>query len=140
MGKKGAIPALGTSFLLLVVCAVSAYTGWINSYGDSGWLVLGPNFLAILAAAGAMVFGMVGFQLLTRNTYASAEELFPSLHRDDFIRALNEEPRPLCVCTRCRIHLPAQFSTGGCPRCNSSVEYYEINTDEDASMAAAAVS
>ena len=139
MGRKGAIPALGTAFLLLIVCVVSAYVGWVNSTGDSGWMVLGPNFLAICAGAGVMVFAMVGFQLLTRNTYASAEELFPSMARADFVQAIHEEPRPLCVCTRCHIHLPAQFSTGSCPRCNSSVEYYEIDSNDDAEMAIAAV-
>ena len=86
-----------------------------------------------------MVFTMVGIRLLTRIDYGNAEDLFPSLHRDDFLYALDNEPRPLCVCTRCLIHLPAQFSTGGCPRCNSSVEYYEIASDEDAAMAASAV-
>ncbi len=140
MGRKGAIPAIATAVVLAVVCIATGYSGWINSYGDSAWTVLGWNFLAILAGAGAAVFGMVGFHLLTRTTYASAEELFPSLSHADFLRALKEEPRPVCVCTRCLIHIPAQFSTGGCPRCNSSVEYLEIHTDEDASMAAAAVS
>jgi hypothetical protein len=135
MGRKGGLPSLGVALLLIAVSGVSAYYGWLSDDNDSMIRILGPNFVALSAGAGAMVFTVLGMKLLTQVDYGDPEDLFPSLHRDDFLRALKNEQRPLCVCTRCRIHLPAQFSTGACPRCNSSVEYYEIATDEDANMA-----
>ncbi len=139
MGRQGGLPSLGVALLLIALSALSAYYGWLSEDGDSMLRILGPNFVALSAAAGAMVFTIMGLKLLTQVDYGDPEDLFPSLHRDDFLRALKQEQRPLCVCTRCRIHLPAQFSTGGCPRCNSSVEYYEIASDEDAKMAASAI-
>ena len=140
MGRKGGVPALATALILLIICAASAYTGWSNSFGDSRWMVLGPNAIAIMAFGLSGVFAIVGAKLLTRTSYAMPEDLFPSMHRDDFLRALREEPRPVFACTRCRIHIPAQFSTGSCPRCASSVDYLEIGDDKDAEIAASAVS
>jgi len=139
MGRKGAPPAIALSCLLAIVCAMATYLAWAANEADSTWWQLAPSFVALSAGAASVVSAMVGIRLLTRVDYGAPEDLFPSLHREDFLRALREETRPLCVCTRCLIHLPAQFSTGSCPRCNSSVEYYEIETDEDAKMAASAV-
>ena len=40
----------------------------------------------------------------------------------------------MCACTRCRVVIEAVYSTGSCPVCASSVQYYEIDSDEDAEM------
>ncbi len=104
--------------------------------GWSGALVLPFTTvkLGLVLAPAGMFAVFVGMRSATSTTYPTPEESFPSLPLDEFKAALFAEYRPLCVCADCLIHLPAQFSTGSCPRCLSSVRYYEINTDEDVDM------
>lgn len=132
MGRRGAPVALGIAGVLLLLAVGLVIASLVFEGGI--WASGGARGLAFLFAALAMIFGMFGVRLLTARAYPSPESLFPSLPKDEFKRAVREEERPLCVCTRCLIHLPGQFSTGACPRCASSVEYYEINTDDDADM------
>lgn len=133
MGRRGAVPALGLAALLLLVGI--ALIGWSFTVEEpSRWALIGMRGGGAVSGAFGVVYGMFGVRLLKESSLPSPEEIFPSLEREAFLRALREEPRPLCVCTRCRIHLPAQFSTGGCPRCSSSVDYYEVSTDEDMDM------
>ncbi len=132
MGRRGAWPALGLTAGLLALAAMTAGMPLFTEFGQ--WTTRGMHFVALLSGAFAMVLGMLGLRLLTAREYPSAESIFPSLEPDAFRRALQEEERPLCACARCRIHLPARFSTGSCPRCASSVDYYEIESDDDAEM------
>lgn len=132
MGRQGGMIALSISVIAGLLTLSLLFFSFQPEEG-----LWGPGLmrgLALLFFSLGAVFGMVGARILTARVYPSVESLFPSLSKDDFIQAVADEPRPLCVCTRCMIHLPGQFSTGSCPRCASSVDYYEITTDEDASM------
>ena len=132
MGRRGAGPALGLAALLVLLTGIMGFAPFFGAFGP--WTARGMQFTALLAGAGAMVFGILGARLLTAREYPPVEEIFPSLDPESFRRALREEERPLCACSRCLIHIPARFSTGACPRCASSVDYYEIETDDDAEM------
>lgn len=132
MGRRGAWPALSVAALLVLFSGVMAAGPLLSDTGM--WTTRGMHFAALLAGALAMVFGILGARLLTAREYPPVDEIFPSLDPDDFLRAIREEERPLCACARCLIHLPARFSTGSCPRCASSVDYYEVECDDDAEM------
>jgi hypothetical protein len=71
--------------------------------------------------------------------YPSASETFPPLHEDAFQDAVRVRERPICACVRCRVVVPSSFSTGACPVCASSVDYYDVGSDADAEMALAAL-
>ena len=108
------------------------------------WLGLawmGLNLLPfgnVLLSSSLLIVGLfavfTGFRSGSSPRYPTPEETFPSLSLIEFKAVLYAGDRPLCVCTDCLIFVPAQFSTGACPRCVSSVRYYEINTDEDVEM------
>ncbi len=134
MGERGAYLAIGLAgwFLVLSV-GLGAGSLWIP-LDEYRWTAVALGAGCLLCLAASMVLGVVGAKQYSNRHYPSAAEVFPSLPRDAFIHAVHTEDRPLCVCAACLIHLPAQFSTGGCPRCASSVDYYEIVTDEDAQM------
>lgn len=137
MGRRGAQPALLLTAGLVVFAVASAVVPWVYELGR--WPTRGMHLAGFLSAGFAMVFGILGARLLTAREYPPPEQVFPSLDPEDFRRAMYEEPRPFCACARCRIHIPAQFSTGACPRCESTIEYYEVESDEDAQMVLAAM-
>jgi hypothetical protein len=83
---------------------------------------------------------MVGVRLLTRTHYPSAAEIFPPMSVEEFIATVQERCGEISVCTHCRVQVPTEFSTGSCPVCGSSVEYFEVRDEEDAKMVIAAVS
>lgn len=132
MGRRGAWPALSLTAGLVLFGGTMAVLPWMSETGM--WTTRGMHFVALLSGALAMVFGIVGARLLTAREYPPVDEIFPSLEPEAFLRALREEERPLCACARCLITLPARFSTGACPRCASSVDYYEVECDDDAEM------
>jgi hypothetical protein len=130
MGRSGGWVALG---LAAASVPVVVGLGWAASEAD-GWSAFGLGFPAALLAAAAMVLAFVGTRLLTQRHYPSAAEVFPPLPREAFATAVQERDEPVCACTRCRVVLSAAFSTGSCPVCASSVDYYEVTSDEDAEM------
>ena len=83
---------------------------------------------------------VVGLRLLTQRVYPPASEVFPPMSPDDIARVLRESDEVQCVCVRCRVMVPAAFSTGSCPVCASAVEYHEVDNEEDAKLVLAAMS
>lgn len=138
MGRRGGPPALALAGFLVLVAAVMLGASFLFEL-PSRWAEGALRGIGIFAAVMGVVYGMVGARLLTARIYPPAEEVFPSLPPDDFVQVVRTGERPMCVCTRCRIFLPAHFSTGACPRCASSVDYYEIASDDDADMVLLAV-
>ena len=107
---------------------------------ESGEWVVNFRRLAVVALiAFALPTAMTGVRLLTQRRYPPADEVFPPMAREDLERALRERTEVQCVCARCRVMIPAAFSTGSCPVCASSVEYHEVSTDEDAELVIAAL-
>jgi len=137
-GRAGAPIGIGLG-VLLVGLAIGLLLTSFTTNSDSRWVVGGLRGGAFLAIALGTIFGMVGARLLTARQYPPPEEIFPSLSADDFKAAIYIEPRPVCACAVCLIYLPAQYSSGSCPRCQSSLDWYEIATDEDADLVLSAV-
>lgn len=132
MGRQGGMLSLAVAAVSIVAGSVLAY---LALYGVEGlWFPGILGFGAALLIAGAMVFGLLGLRLLTQRHYPSAAEVFPPLPPEAFKRAVRERDEALCACTRCRVVIVATFSTGSCPVCTSSVDYYEVDSDEDAEM------
>jgi len=136
MGRTGGAAALGLSGALVAVAGTLA---WL-SVGAEGWWLYGYRFPAAILAAFAMAITFVGVRLLTQRHYPSAAEVFPPLSPDRFAVAVRERDEPVCACARCRVVLSAAFSTGACPVCTSSVDYYEVDSDDDAEMVILAAS
>lgn len=130
MGRQGGAVALGLAGVLVAVGGVLVWA----SVGAEGWWLYGYRFPAAILGAFALALVFVGVRLLTQRHYPSAAEVFPPLAKADFTAAVRERPHAVCACARCRVVLDAAFSTGSCPVCASSVDYYEVNTDEDAEM------
>lgn len=130
MGRQGGMIALGAAAVLV---PLSAALGWFAVEAD-GWSSFGLGLPGALAGVMAMVLGFWGVRLLTQRHYPSASEVFPPMEREAFTTAVRTAEEPVCACTRCRVVLDAAFSTGACPVCASSVDYYEVTSDEDAEM------
>ena len=139
LGPSGAPIAVGIGLLLAGIATVLAL-GSITSNADvSRWAMLGYRGGAFMAFALAMVFGMVGVRLGTGPRYPDPADVFPSVPVAEFKAAMYAGDRPLVACSDCRIFLPAQYSTGACPRCSSSLGWHRIETDEDAELICSAV-
>jgi len=93
--------------------------------------------LVFLAAAVPYVFE--GARLLLERRYPSPAELFPPIAPDELIATLRALEQELCVCTRCMVTIPAEFSTGSCPVCASGIEYHQVATAEDATLVIAGI-
>jgi len=132
MGRRGGFVALSIAAGCLPASLVLAWLGL--AVMDGRWLPGLVGFAAALLAVGTMVFGLLGLKLLTQRHYPSAAEIFPPLPPAEFETAVRQREGTVCACTRCRIVIDATFSTGSCPVCTSSVDYYEIDSDEDAEM------
>jgi len=130
MGRKGGWVALGLALALLPVVLG---LGWLSAAAE-GWSSFGLGFPGALLGAVVLVLTFFGVRLLTQRHYPSAAEVFPPLEREAFARAVRDRDEPVCACTRCRVVLVAAFSTGSCPVCASSVDYYEVDSAEDADM------
>lgn len=133
MGRKGAAPALVVA-VLLVGGAVALIAVSFQIEDPSRWTVGGLRGAGFFAGCLGAVFAMLGIRLATARVYPPASEVFPSMSREAFVAGLEERTGVVCACSACRIQLPAEFSTGACPRCASTVNYYEVITDEDARM------
>lgn len=142
-GRRGGTVAV---VLCLVAVLVAAGLVWISAQPlpdgvERGrWGIAGLRFGAALLCAVALPSGLVGVRLLTQQHYPPAHEVFPPQTVEAITEQLAQRHEPLCVCSRCRVVVPAAFSTGSCPVCASSVEYHEVHSDEDASMVLAAMS
>ncbi len=132
MGRRGGFVALG----IAVACfPASLLLAWLGlAVIDGRWLPGLVGFGAAMLLVGTMVFGVLGLKLLTQRHYPSAAETFPPLPPAEFETAVRQREGTICACARCRIVIDATFSTGACPVCTSSVDYYEIDSDEDAEM------
>ncbi len=141
MGRRGGAIA---AFLGVVVLGVAIGLGVWTAVADPGqfgrWGTGSIRFLALLLGAVAVVYAMVGVRLLTRNEYPAPDELFPALPLPEFVDVVRNHGGGICVCTRCRVQVPPTFSTGSCPVCASTVDYFEVRSDEDAQMVVSAVS
>ncbi|MBX2799386.1 MAG: hypothetical protein KTR31_17050 [Myxococcales bacterium] len=154
MGRPGGLLALGVAFL---AAAAGAGLFWLTldpalgveeaqriAEGGSGmstrWRTRGLRFSALLTFAMALPSAFLGVRLLTQRHYPRADEVFPPMDVGAIADALSQRTEDLCVCTRCRVMVPAAFSTGACPVCASAVEYHEVQSDEDAQMVLAAMS
>ena len=136
MGRRGGLIALGLALgsVLLAAALVAV------SFAISGRWTLGAfRFAAVLVTAGGFVLGMIGLRLLTQRHYPSAAEVFPPLSPTGFRDAVFRRDEPVCACTRCRVVIASAFSTGACPVCSSSVDYYEVDSDDDAEMVVLAI-
>ena len=132
MGRKGGLIALA----IAAVCAPSAAAlVWVGrSLVEGVWLPGLLYFFALMLVGATMTLGLLGIRLLTQRHYPSAAEIFPPLPKAEFEDAVRNREHPVCACTRCFIVLEATYSTGACPVCTSSVDYYEVDCDEDADM------
>ena len=139
LGPSGAPLAVGIGLILAVVATTLAIYSITNDVGISRYSVLGLRGLAFFTLAMATVFGMVGVRLRTGPSYPDPADVFPSLPVAEFKAAMYAGERPLAACSACLIHLPAQFSTGACPRCSSSLGWHHIENDEDAELICSAV-
>lgn len=141
-GRPGGSVAVGLCLVALGIAAALVWTSLAPLPGGGGrgqWSVAGLRFGAALLCALALPSGIVGVRLLTQQHYPPAHEVFPPQSVESIAHQLAERSEPLCVCSRCRVIVPAAFSTGSCPVCSSSVEYHEVDSDEDASMVLAAM-
>jgi hypothetical protein len=132
MGRQGGFVALGIAGACLPTSLALTWLGL--SVFEGRWLPGIAGFGAAMLLVGTMVFGLLGLRLLTQRHYPSAAEIFPPLPPAEFEAALREREGPVCACARCKVVLDATFSTGACPVCTSSVDYYEVDSDEDADM------
>jgi len=130
MGRTGGGVALGLAGGLVLVAVVLA----VASIGAEGWWLFGYRFPAAVLGAFALALSFVGVRLLTQRHYPSAAEVFPPLAPEAFALAVRQRDEPVCACSKCRVVLVAAFSTGACPVCASSVDYYEVSSDDDAEM------
>lgn len=139
LGPSGAPIAVGLGMLLAAVAAILAVASINGDPDASRWAALGYRGGAFLFFALSMVFGMVGVRLRTGPRYPDPADVFPSVPPAEFKAAMYAGDRPLAACSECRIFLPAQYSTGACPRCSSSLGWHRIETDEDAELICSAV-
>ncbi len=152
MGPRGGLIMVGLAAVALLVAglvfAMSMDALGLGLVSDAAgrspeqarWLQGGLRFAASMAFVVSLPLAFVGVRLLTQRQYPSASEVFPPLSVNEITEALAAREGDQCVCTRCRVMVPADFSTGSCPVCASSVEYHEVCTDEDARMVLAALS
>jgi RNA polymerase subunit RPABC4/transcription elongation factor Spt4 len=138
MGRKGGFIALGIAVVSLPGSALLAYLSLFVIEGR--WFPGILGFAAAMLLVGTMTFGMLGLRLLTQTHYPSAAEIFPPLSKAEFEDAVRNREHTVCACTRCHVVLDAAYSTGACPVCASSVDYYEVDSDEDADMVILALS
>jgi len=137
MGRRGGFVSLGIAGGCLPVGLLLSWLGLTVIEGR--WFPALVGFGGAMLLVGTMVFGLLGIRLLTMRHYPSAAEIFPPLPPLEFEAAVRARSGPVCACTRCRVVLDAAFSTGACPVCTSSVDYYEVDSDEDADMVILAV-
>jgi uncharacterized paraquat-inducible protein A len=135
MGARGGALAIG----LAIAAALLAVGLGALSFTLTGWVTMPLRLVAALLLPLAGVFALIGARAVSAPTYPSAAETFPPLDATAFRDALTRRDEPVCACTRCRVVLSAAFSTGSCPVCNSGVDFYEVNTDEDAQMVLLAI-
>ena len=156
MGTVGGLVAIGLALLvaaggvgLLALAAMGptdatvVYNFVEETTGEAGQIHVSSELLLIsgmMMIVFAIAPAMIGARAMGGSAYPSASEVFPSMSVPDIEAALAKTAEPLCVCTKCRVMVPAAYSTGSCPVCASSVEYHEVQSDEDARMVIAAMS
>ena len=138
-GRDGAPTAIAIGIVMLLIALGLAAWAQLTLAEQTKWTLLGYRGGAAVAAGLGIVFSMLGVRLRTGVAYPNPTDVWPSLPSAEFREALFAEPRPLAACSDCRIHLPALYSTGACPRCSSSLCWHHIDTDDDAELVASAV-
>ena len=134
LSPQAALPLLGVGGLFGRVAAWILFQLTLSETGPQGWAILGYLLGVLVCGWLAMIFAMVGARMRTGPRYPSVEEAFPSLPVTEYVAAIESLPRPLVSCGACRIVLEAHGDAGGCPRCGSSVDWYRVETDEDAAL------
>ncbi len=132
----GWIGVLASVALIGVAVALWVYpmtAGW------GRWMAVGPRFVAAMVLAVGLPGLFGSLRLLLAPIYPSASSVFPSLSEEELVEAIRNRHEDICVCTRCRVIVPADFSTGSCPVCASAVDYQDVCSDEDADLAIAAL-
>ncbi len=141
MGRTGGAIAVAIAVVAFALATGLLVLSFSDADGEQArWTRGGVRFAAFLLFALALPTAFVGVRLLTQTHYPPATDVFPPMTVDQIVKALAERQGDVCVCSRCRVIVPAEFSTGSCPVCASSVEYHEVHTDEDAKMVIATIS
>lgn len=154
LGRAGGVLALLLCALLVAAGAGMVWIAFAGPQGmelpypfvvqDDGQLTTTSTWFLVASAFGAIVLsmplGFTGAQLLQRSRYPSASEVFPPMTVPQIQQALERATEIHYVCTRCRVMVPAEFSTGGCPVCASGQDYHPVESDEDARIVIAAMS
>lgn len=138
MGPSGAPISVAIGLLLALL---SAYLVGTAQFGEDvgRWGALGMRSVALFTTVMSVLFLLMGLRHRAGPRYPDPSDVFPSLPAPDFREAMYAAPRPLCACSDCRIHVPAQFSTGSCPACSSSLNWHEVESDDDADLVCSAV-
>ncbi|MEN0064175.1 MAG: hypothetical protein AAGA48_18640 [Myxococcota bacterium] len=103
------------------------------------WESAGFQFIAGLLFVMGLPALFYSARLLTAPVYPSASSVFPSLSTEELTAVIHDRTDDICVCTRCRIVVPALYSTGSCPVCSSSIDYQDVRDDEDVKLVLAAL-
>ncbi len=133
-GPAGAPKALAIGAGLALVALAIAISCLTAGEEVSRWSLIAGGGATFLIGALATMFTMIGIRLRTGTVYPDPSVVFPSLTVVDFRDAVYSLERPLAACSNCRIHVPAAFSTGACPRCSSALDWHRIETDDDAKL------
>lgn len=145
LGAALILVALGIALMLLAAAGPSESTlmyAFEQDGGQSGEVHVPSPFLAIsglIAFVFALAPAVIGVRAMAGSRYPSASEVFPSMDVAAIEHALATAEETQCVCTSCRVMVPAAFSTGSCPVCASSLEYHEVESEEDARLVIAAM-
>ena len=130
MGRRAALPAFALAAIVLATGVLVALAPQL------GLVPFAPARMIFIGATIAMwspIFVLIGVRALTASPY-DAEEAFPSMSEEAFRATVQQGPRPIGVCTNCRISIPGEYSTGSCPRCGSALDWYDIGDDRDAEL------
>jgi len=136
-GRLGGWVGLVVSLGLLI--GAGGLIGYPIAADWGRWQGAGPQFLGAMLLVIGLPALFFSARLLTAPVYPSATSVFPPLPADEIVAAVEGRTEDICVCTRCRVVVPADFSTGSCPVCASSIDYQDVRSDEDAALVIAAL-
>jgi len=130
MGLVLSLILIGLAMALVVYPVVAGWGRWAGA---------GPQFIGAMLLVLGLPALFYSARLLVAPVYPSAASVFPPLSPDEIEAAVRDRDGDICVCTRCRVVVPADFSTGSCPVCASSIEYQDVRSDDDAALVIAAL-
>lgn len=89
--------------------------------------------IAVMLMGFALISGTAGLRYLI-----SPVRVAPPMEREAFLRLLKRHARPVRVCLRCRIVLDTSMGPE-CPECLSAGDCFNVTTDADVRVVAAAL-